>query len=410
MKKDSKYLPVKAFILIYIFLVIIGYAALILPGAAARPLTDVEALFTTISAVTLSGLQVCDFAGIFTSQGQIIVLALIQLGAITAVSFSLYFGWLLGRASLFTDSEDLLNPGIKPFNAWLKIFKQTCIYLFVFELACSGILYAFWNGDITFTTSQKLHYAFFHGVSVFCHSGFSNLEGNFSNPHVSHSYLLLLAVTGVIVLGSIGYAATFDLISIKRLRERMLNPKKNWTLQTRIALYATLILITCGSICWFLAEQNDALKDQKLIEAAFTSIFNIAGARGAGFYSVNIGSFSPWLINIYMLLMIIGVSASSPGGGIKTSFLSPNCWRIFRYIGNAFTLGAIIVFGLSYFILQITDPIHSTREIVFEIISASTNTGLSYGITATLSLTGKYVIMGDMILGRIGIPVTLYLF
>jgi len=403
--------PVRAFILFYLCLSVIGFILLSLPGAATRPLTNLEVFFTTISAVTLTGLQVCDFSGIFTNQGQLIVLALIQCGAIIIVSFSLYFGWLLGKGFLFMDDENLLNSEVGHLNAFLKILRNTCIYFLVFELVCSGILYAFWTGDIHLTNSEKLGYAFFHGVSVFCHAGFSNLEGNFSNPHINHSYLLLLAVTGVIVLGSVGYATIFDLISIKRLRERMLDPNKNWTLQTRIALYSTLALIAGGSIIWYVSEIDRSLAGKKLIEAAFTTIFNVAGARSAGFYSVNISTLAPSLAILYTILMIIGVSASSPGGGIKTSVVSSIFTRKSRIGAISMRLFLYYVAGvliLSLIFLMAVDPEIPKSSLRFEVLSAFTNTGLSSGITPSLSFYAKYILMLDMILGRIGIPVVLY--
>ena len=191
-----KFNPIRAFILFYLCLFVIGFILLSIPGAATQPLTSLEALFTTISAVTLTGLQIVDFAEVFTAQGQLIVLALIQSGTIIIVGFSLYFGWLLGKGFLFIDDENPLNAESGHLNAFLKILSNTCIYLSGFELACSGILYAFINGDIHFTTSEKLGYAFFHGVSVFCHSGFSNLEGNFSNPHVKPFILVIISCCG----------------------------------------------------------------------------------------------------------------------------------------------------------------------------------------------------------------------
>jgi trk system potassium uptake protein TrkH len=409
--KINQNAPVRAFVLIYLVLLIIGYVALMLPGIATRPLTNVEALFTTVSAVTLTGLQACDFVGIFTVQGQFIVLALIQLGAIATVSFSLYFGWLLGRGHLFMDDR-LEDKEIKPIQVYLCLLKKTALYFLFFELACSGILYAFWNGDIAFTPSQKLQYALFHGVSVFCHSGFSNLEGNFTNPHVAHSYMLLLALTGVIVLGSIGYAAMFDLISIKRLRERMADPDKNWTLQTRIAIYSTIILVGVGSILWFMSEQHHALKDQKLVESAFTTLFNVAGARSAGFYSVNVSNLGFLVSAIYMVLMFVGVSTSAPGGGLKTSifyaaiFSPTNVSRTNMRLLGLFIVSVLL---MSLIFLSGSDAAFSQRSLKFETLSAFTNSGLSYGITVSLSSFGKYFLMADMVLGRVGLPVLIYI-
>lgn len=411
MASEKKYAPFRALALIYIVLVVLGFVALLIPGVATRPLSNIEALFTCISAVTLTGLQVCDFAGIFTTQGQIIVLALIECGAVTIISFSLYFGWVLGKAHLFTYTEAFLNEEVKPLSAYLVILRKTVFYLFFFQLVCSGILYTFWTGvDIHFTVQEKFKYAFFHGFSVFAHSGFSNLEGNFSNPHVSHAYILLLAVTGVIVLGSIGYATMFDLISIKRLRERMADPTKNWTLQTRVALYSTLILIAGSTICWFILEQNHALKEQKLVEAAFTALFNVAGARSAGFYSVPLGMLGYWIMILYMLLMVIGPAATSAGGGIKTSVFYKIGKDGLKFNGNSFGLFAAGVIIVSILGIYLTNPLFSLRSIKFEMLSAFTNCGLSYGITPTLSLTGKYILMADMLLGRIGFPVLMYLY
>jgi trk system potassium uptake protein len=412
MSKKGQYLPIRAFILVYLVLAILGFVLLQLPGAASRPLTSLEALFTTISAITLTGLQVCDFVSLFTIQGQVIVLGLIQLGAITLISFCLYFGWLSGKAYLFTDDTVLSDPVTKPLRAYRKILLMTILFLVFFELVSMGIIYAFWTGDMHYSPDQKFHFALFHGISVFCHSGFSTLDGNFSNTHVSHSYLLLLALTGVMVLGSTGYAAIFDLISIKRLRARMLDPSKNWTLQTRVALYGTLVLMAGGSIVWFVLERNRSGSSQKMLEAVFTSIFNTIGARGAGFYSVKMEAISSWLPYLYMILMLIGVSATAAGGGLKTSLIyaafSGNSGLLKKTAKLLFVYTSIILL-MSLLILNVTDPLFSARSLRFEVISAFTNTGLSFGITPHMSMAGKYVLMADMILGRIGIPVLVFL-
>jgi trk system potassium uptake protein len=410
--RDSKYLPLIAFILVYIVLITLGFTVLLLPGAATRPLNNTETLFTTISAVTLTGLQACDFPGIFTQQGEIIILLLIQSGAITIISFALFFGWLLGQGHIFTNDKTLLDSGAGKFPVYLKILKKTCIYLFSFELISIGILYAFWTGDITYTPSQKLHYAIFNGISVFCQSGFSNLEGNFSNPHLAHSYILMLALTGVIILGSIGYAAMIDLILIKRLRERMADPDKNWTLQTRVTLYATAIFIGLGSILFYFIEKDHALGSQKLVEAAISSIFNAAGAKSAGFYSIPLDHLNSGIIKLYMVLMLIGASATSATGGIRNSvvylqFFGKSYQQ--RKARNYLALYCIIVLVMSVLFIASTDSLFSHRSLQFEALSAFTNCGLSFGITSTLSIAGKYILMADMVLGRVGIPVVVYL-
>jgi Trk-type K+ transport system membrane component len=393
--------PGLVFIFSYIIIVALGAILLSLQGISTVPLTFTKALFTSVSAVTLTGTDIVGFADNFTVFGQCIVLVLIQIGAILNISFCLFFAYLAGRGRIFDSSLDAVT---KPREAFISILTKTMLFLLVFELISSVILYAFWKSAVPIMPQQKMYYAFFHAISVFCHAGFSVLPGGFSNPAVNASYLLLLAVTGVSFLGLVGYPVIIDLVSVKRLRARMANPELNWQLHTRIIVYGVIILLTAGSAFYFLLGQHSFLGQQKLLEAVFTSMLNAFGAMAGGFYSLSANSYS--VLMLFAVLMFIGAAPASGSGGVKMTSL-----YLLSRRGVAFKMAivmisyAVLVMAIGCLLFMTTGTLSANG--FYYSLSSFCNVKLpdSSLISPMQQESEWYISILLMLLGRIGIPV-----
>jgi Trk-type K+ transport system membrane component len=393
--------PGLVFLFSYIVIVALGAMLLSLKGISTAPLTSTKALFTSVSAVTLTGADIVSFADNFTVLGQCIVLLLIQTGAILNISFCLFFAYLSGRGKIFDSG---LESVAKPGEAFISILTKTMLFLLVFEIISSVILYAFWKSAVPIMPQQKMYYAFFHGVSVFCHAGFSALPGGFSNPAVNDSYLLLLAVTGVSFLGLVGYPVIIDLVSVKRLRGRMANPELNWQLHTRVIVYGVIILLAAGSIVYFLLGQHSFLAQQKLLEGVFSSMMNASGSMAGGFYSLSVNSYS--VLMLFAVLMFIGAAPASGSGGVKMTSL-----YLLSRRGAASKMAivmisyAVLVIAIGCLLFMLTGTL--SAHAFYYSLSSFCNVKLpESGLIPSMQQESEYYIsMLLMLLGRIGIPV-----
>jgi Trk-type K+ transport system membrane component len=249
-----------------------------------------------------------------------------------------------------------------------------------------------------------MYYAFFHGVSVFCHAGFSALPGGFSNPAVNDSYLLLLAVTGVSFLGLVGYPVIIDLVSVKRLRGRMANPELNWQLHTRVIVYGVIILLAAGSIVYFLLGQHSFLAQQKLLEGVFSSMMNASGSMAGGFYSLSVNSYS--VLMLFAVLMFIGAAPASGSGGVKMTSL-----YLLSRRGAASKMAivmisyAVLVIAIGCLLFMLTGTL--SAHTFYYSLSSFCNVKLpESGLIPSMQQESEYYIsMLLMLLGRIGIPV-----
>jgi trk system potassium uptake protein TrkH len=265
--------------------------------------------------------------------------------------------------------------------------------------------------------------AVFHAVSAFCNAGFSNMTAGLV-PFVG-SPVVALTVAGLIVLGGVGFPVLDELSRalFTRLRGKRV---PTLSLHCRIALRTTALLLGGMTLAYFVLEWRSSMKDLALHERLFASVFQSASARTAGFNIVNIGAMNSAVLLLTCAAMFIGACPGSCGGGIKTttfavlfaglrSELSARPPRLLnrevpqpvirRAIGVAF-LSMTLVFVITFLLLLLER--HTPLEIVFEVVSAFSTTGLSTGITPNLSIPGKLIITFTMFIGRIG-PLTLAL-
>ncbi len=417
------------FMLIISFLILIGFGSILLmmPEMTIQEgsMGFMDALFTSISASCVTGLIVVDTANFFTFKGHCIIMVLIQLGGLNIVSFASLFT-IFSRSGVGIKHQRLIQDSFdsSSLSDSMSLLKRIFYFSFIIELIGFSALYFSWHDAINWgSNSDKVFYSLFHSVSAFNNAGFSLFSNGLYEDFVRQSYTLHLVLIGLIFFGSIGFSSILDMFGIRQIRERIRKPWKGYKLETRIALYSSLTLLALGTIVFFALETNNVLTGMSTGEKWITSLFQSMTARTAGFNTVDFSLLSVPMLCFYLLLMFIGSSSGSTGGGIKTSTfvllifssISTLTGKKSMVIGKrkismnlvnkAFSLFlfAVSTIFVGVFILTITEPDKDLVDLVFEEVSAFATVGLSTGITSSLSTGGRIVIMFSMFMGRVGL-------
>jgi Trk-type K+ transport system membrane component len=303
------------------------------------------------------------------------------------------------------------------------LLRKLILLTLSIEAVGTVIIFMTWGHDVEFvSTGSKIFYSVFHAVSGFCNAGFSLFpEGLYSNP-LQGSYILHLTIAMLILLGGIGFPTMIDLFSPKALRARMAAPWRNWRLLTRVTVYTSAALLAFGMITFFLLEYFNTLANLNFAEALVTAFFQSVTTRSSGFNTVDMSVVSVPTLLIMMILMFIGASPGSMGGGIKTTTFTVIILSVIATIRGkknieigkrtippfvSYKAFAVFTFAVVFnvfflIILSITDAQFDILRLAFEQVSAFATVGLSTGITAGLSDVGKLVIILSMYIGRVG--------
>lgn len=410
MLKRLKHLStVRIIALGFAVVILLGSLLLILPFSVREgvELQYIDALYTSTSAVCVTGLIAVDAGDTFTYVGQAILAALIQIGGlgVTAVGAGVILAMgkrvnLKGR-SLIREAMNLdSGKGLVLFIR--SIFVTTLI----FEVLGAAASYLVFSRD--YSPLRALGISLFHSVAAFNNSGFDILGNNQSLIPYRHDVLLNLITCVLIFFGGIGFLVIREMWQ-KRLRWKRLS------MHTKVVLSASVVLIAAGTVMIWLTEKVDWL-------AAF---FHSVSARTAGFATYPLSEFSQAGLMTLIVLMFIGASPGSTGGGIKTStFLvlllgiksaaTNSSEKAFRYSlpKEAFRKAAVItllalgVVLVSTWLMIVLEPQLRFIDALFEMVSAFGTVGLSTGITAGLSVPAKLLSIFVMYIGRLG-PLTI---
>ena len=416
--------PPILFILSFVVLIVIGSSLLMLPEMTNKKgMPFIDALFTSISANCVTGLIVVDTATYFTLKGKMLILLLIQLGGLNIIAFATYFISFLnrsieGKMNVATIKELLHTESLDSIKS---IIKMVVLTSFVIELLGTVIIYLQLGTVIKFASiTERLFYSAFHSISAFNNAGFSLFTNGLTNIQIQGIYPIHMSIAVLIVLGGLGFTTLQNTLRWSVLKERGVV----LTLQSKIALVSSLILILVGTGVFFLAEADNSMVSQDGSEQILISLFQSITTRTAGFNTVDLRSLTTGVLIMFIMLMFIGASSGSTGGGIKTSTFSvllmalwkakerkDNYGRSFITISLVkksliillYSLGVIVI---STFILLLIEPEKLLIDLLFEEVSAFGTVGLSTGITSSLSQSGKALIMLNMVIGRLG-PLTL---
>jgi trk system potassium uptake protein len=427
--------PAFLFLNSFLLLIVGGALLLLLPKATTHGISPIDALFTSASAVCVTGLIVVDTATAFTTVGKVIILFLIQIGGLGIMTFAGLLGYLAAGNVSFSNQfalKDMLSSN--RMGNVLELVVRVIMVTFFFEMVGGILILYSLNDDLFKTAGEKLFFAAFHTVSAFCNAGFSTLSNGLYEAPVRFNYSLHLIIAGLVILGGMGFPIVFNLFTFIRIKsQNTLNKflripqKETFThilhASSRLALATSVILLALGFISYLLLEQQATLAEHpSWWGKVVTSIFASVTPRTAGFNTVNTALLSLPMVMIYLLLMWIGASPGSTGGGIKTTvaavaFLNmknivlgkPGTVIFKTQISDASIKRAFAIILLSVFMLGITtlilstqQPNHSLLQIAFESFSAFSTVGLSLGITAELTAISKLVLSIVMLIGRVG--------
>jgi trk system potassium uptake protein TrkH len=404
--------------------ILIGTLLLMLPFCSASDsLSFVDALFTSTSAICVTGLIVVDTATRFTLGGQIVILILIQLGGLGIMTFSTMVLLAAGRSITIHD-RILVREGYHPGSP--HSFKTLIKNIFVFTAIIEGA--GFVSLSIRFLRDhpwpRALFSGLFHSISGFCNAGFSVYSNNLMD--FRGDVFVNLVMSGLIIFGGLGFLVIGE--TIKAIGGLWRGAKFRLSLHSKMVLVSTAVLIF-GSFFIFLAlEKNQALRSFSWKDKILASFFQVVTPRTAGFNTMDMTTLGTASVLLLILLMFIGASPGSTGGGVKTSTFGvvlafirskvaardsvslfyrtipqENVVRAFTLI--SLSLSLIFVAG---FVILIDQPGISMKKVFFELFSGFGTVGLSLGITSMLSTLGKVVVVLLMYAGRIG-PLTLLL-
>lgn len=402
----------------YLIVISIGAFLLSLPVSTVngQGLNLVDALFTSTSATAVTGLIVVDTATYLTTFGQAVVLVLIQIGGFGFMTTSTLFALLLGRKITFRE-RIIIREELNHFSLAGVIKLARYVILLTLAIELSGALLLFFKFKNSLPISKAIFFSVFHAISAFCNAGFALFSNSLEN--FIGDYYINFVITTLFILGGLGFAVIADLYQKRRFKSLSLNSK--------LVLVTTLILILIGTIGIFLLELSNpdtfgglTLKDE-LISAYFQGVT----PRTAGFNTIPIGKLTQGSLFLIIILMFIGASPGSTGGGLKTTtigvlivatyslIIGKRDVELFKrrlsqitvYKALAVTIVSLLVIIIATLILSITEQFDFIH-VFFETVSAYATVGLSTGITGDLSTIGKILITIIMFTGRVG-PLTL---
>jgi len=376
-----------------------------------------DALFTSASATTVTGLTVVDTADTYNFFGQLIILLLINMGGLgymTIITFFLLNPSSLGLKYALFMKESLNMPSLGDI---FQLGKKIFFTIFIFELAGIIFLSFFWSN---FGLFKGIWYGIFHTMTAFNNAGF-DLMGGFQSFTAYPAHLLLnIIVMLLIFFGGIGVLVISDIFAVATRVRRI------FTVHTKIVVLTSLLLIFFGAFFFYALESNGVMREYDSFgDKALVSLFQSVTARTAGFATIDFSQVSMATLLLITGLMFIGASPGSTGAGIKTTTFAvlvlfiagafrnkeqPEAFgrKISREsIEKAFLLLtlALGVVALFVFLLSLWEPFPLQR-IVFEVVSAFGTVGLSTGITPLLTSASKFALVIVMFIGRLT-PLTL---
>jgi len=418
MKKSASFIVITTFI----SAIFLGAILLSLPiSTTSGSISPADALFTATSAVTVTGLIVEDTPTYFTFFGQMVILILFQFGGVGFMTFSTLMILLIGKSISLQDKfiieNDFTAGGYKNLK---DLVKKIFLLTFGLEFLGAVVLY-FQFSDLD--PNKRLFSSVFHSISAFCNAGFSTFSNSFENYADNTGVNITLIL--LIILGGIGFLVLNDVYMFFTGKIRKFS---RFSLHTKLVLISSGLLVVLGFAVILGEELIHKGGDLPLGKQILTALFQSVSARTAGFNTMDLGTLTTGSIYIMIILMTIGASPGSTGGGVKTSSISiavayvrarlRNNKKVdlfYRNIPSHTIEKAFLVIIISFIVITVSflfiasfEEDFKLSELLFETVSAFGTVGLSMGITAKLSMGSRIVLMITMFIGRIG-PLTLLL-
>ncbi len=406
-------------------MIILGALFLMLPQSVnSESLSFVDALFTSTSAVCVTGLTVTDTGATFNTFGQAIILFLIQIGGLGIMTLSTLFVVLAGRRLSFSGHSLIRdNYTHSDRQSIISILRDIGLFVIAFEAAGAIVLFFCFIND--YSVGKSLYMALFHSVSAFCNAGFSLFSASFSS--MNNNWVIMGTISVLIIAGGLGFPV------LSELKHRLTSRHRFWSrlsLHSKLVISSTALLLLFGTLLILYMEWSNVLHSMPMQNRGLNAFFMSVNARTAGFNSVPVNTMANETLFILVFLMFIGASPGSCGGGIKTTTFSilvilglsrfrghQNPHVFSRTISKRSTAKAISIVLISVTVICVgtilllmselggMSHIESRGkflELLFEVVSAFATVGLSTGSTGELSPIGKLLISIIMFIGRVG--------
>lgn len=412
--------PAQFLVFGYLIVILTGTFLLMLPQAttASGSAGFLTALFTSTSATCVTGLIVVNTSTAFTVFGQVVIMALIQIGGLGIMTMSTLIALILGR-KISLKERLLIQEDLNQFqlSGLLRLIQAVLALTFSVELI--GAILLFIRLRLDFSLLRAVYLSVFHSISAFNNAGF-DLFGNSLENYVG-SPIINLTVISLIVLGGLGFAVIVEVLKWKE--------KRKFSLQTKLVLTVTGLLGLISFILIFILESGnvDTMANLTFLEKTLSSLFLAITPRTAGFNTISTSALKSTTLFFVIIAMFIGASPGSTGGGIKTTTFGLVIVTVYNKIRNkkdieffkrrvdyeiifkaltiiTLSLGIVLFMTL---VLTITEN-KEFLDILFEVVSAFGTVGLSTGVTSELSSIGRILITITMFLGRVG-PLTMAL-
>ncbi|MDN3690095.1 TrkH family potassium uptake protein [Cyclobacterium jeungdonense] len=423
--------PAQLFVVSFLLIILLGTFLLMLPNATYEGITFVDALFTSTSAVCVTGLIVVDTGSYFTEFGQIIIMFLIQIGGLGILTFASYFSYFFKGGSTYENQLALTDiTSSKTIGDVFSTLKYIILITFGIELVSGLFIYSSLEPLNFQSQYDRIFFSVFHAISAFCNAGFSTLSNSLYESDFKFNYFLQVTVILTFVMGGLGFSIVANIVNYLKYRLRkLLSSDRNkvgyrpWilNLNSRITLITTFSITAIAFVAFYILEFNNTLSEHQGIGKVVTALFGATTPRTAGFNSINTASMLFPTTMMVFLLMWIGASPASTGGGIKTSTFAIATLNILSLakgkerieifgreiarisVQRSFaTISlSIIVIGSGIMLVSMFENDKNLMDIGFECFSAYSTVGLSLGITADLANESKVIFIVIMFVGRV---------
>ncbi|WNZ21597.1 ATPase [Leptolyngbya sp. NK1-12] len=408
----------------FIAVILVGTLLLTLPISTATGAWGdlVTALFTSTSAVCVTGLVVVDTGTYFSFWGQLFIMLLIQVGGLGYMTATTFLLLLLGRKFGLRDKlaiqQSLDQQGLSGVD---KLLRSIIAVTLIFELTGTFAMLPVFVPD--YGWDRGLWLSLFHSISAFNNAGFGLFPDNFISYATSVPINIIIPL--LIIFGGIGYQVIMDGYLWLRDRVQRRRGRLIFSLHFKIVVSTTLLLLAVGTIAFLLVEYDnpETFSQYNFNEKLLLAWFQGVVPRTAGFNSIDYGKMTDAGLFITIALMFIGASPGGTGGGIKTTTFRIlfDCTKavlqgkeevvsyqrqipmtlILKAVGVVF--GSIMTVILATTLIALADPEVEFIRILFEAVSAFATVGLSTGITAAVSTSAKLVLIATMYIGRVGV-------
>ena len=415
----------------FVVAILVGAALLSLPFARTGGLGGrwTVPLFLSASATCITGLTPVDIATYLTPFGQLVLLALVQLGGLGIMTLGTFMLEMMGGRLGIRSEQALMNTlGVMSVGRVRGILANTVVFTLFWELAGAVLLGWRFHSHYGYGAAKAAYHGIFHSVSAFCNAGFSLYPGNVTR--FAGDPVILLTLATLIVIGGLGFIVLANIAQLRFWRRNHLE-RGRLNLHTKIVLWGTATLLVAGTLGVYVLERHQTLAQLGFGNRWLGAFFHSVSCRTAGFSGVDIAAMRGVTKAFSMALMFIGGAPGSTAGGIKVTtavVLAATVLALMRNRENSefgkraipvravresivITVLSLTLTGVMAFILHLTENVTGTSlstELCFETVAAFTTVGFSENVTPALSHAGLLCMAVCMFVGRLG-PLTIAL-